>query len=154
MADQVSLIARRPGACALSPATPGQTDFGGPLCAGIRSVGKELMAPADFGTDLTASEGWPDVLDRQDCVSACKTDPLVECAPRGGQIRRAELTGRGLSKEGSPCQDVIAAIAPNSSEQVVAEYHAGETLHMLGRRHDVSRNLIRIWIEKSRGRCA
>lgn len=33
--------------------------------------------------------------------------------------------------------------------QVVAEYHAGETLHMLGRRHDVSRNLIRIWIEKA-----
>ncbi|MBP8930976.1 MAG: hypothetical protein KBG46_06805, partial [Paracoccus sp.] len=48
------------------PATPGQTDFGGPLCAGIRSVGKEMMAPADFGTDLTASEGWPDILDRQD----------------------------------------------------------------------------------------
>lgn len=47
-------------------ATPGQTDFGGPLCAGIRSVGKEMMAPADFGTDLTASEGWPDILDRQD----------------------------------------------------------------------------------------
>src|SRR5690606_27689167 len=37
------------------PATPGQTDFGGPLCAGIRSVGKEMMAPANFGTDLTAS---------------------------------------------------------------------------------------------------
>lgn len=33
--------------------------------------------------------------------------------------------------------------------QVVAEYHAGETLHTLGRRHDVSRNLIRIWIEKT-----
>jgi transposase len=32
--------------------------------------------------------------------------------------------------------------------QVVAEYHAGETLHALGRRHDLSRNLIRIWIEK------
>ena len=27
--------------------------------------------------------------------------------------------------------------------QVVAEYHAGETLHALGRRHDLSRNLIR-----------
>ncbi|GGO34469.1 hypothetical protein GCM10010991_25300 [Gemmobacter aquaticus] len=50
------------------PATPGQTDFGGPLCAGIRSVGKEIMATADFGTDLTASEGWPDILDRQDDV--------------------------------------------------------------------------------------
>ena len=33
--------------------------------------------------------------------------------------------------------------------QVVAEYHAGETLHALGRRHDLSRNLIRIWFEKA-----
>ena len=33
--------------------------------------------------------------------------------------------------------------------QVVAEYHAGETLHALSRRHDVSRNLIRIWVDKS-----
>ncbi len=32
--------------------------------------------------------------------------------------------------------------------QVVAEYHAGETLHALSRRHDLSRNLIRIWVEK------
>jgi transposase-like protein len=30
---------------------------------------------------------------------------------------------------------------------VVAEYHAGETLHALGRRHDLSRNLTRIWVE-------
>ena len=33
--------------------------------------------------------------------------------------------------------------------QVVAEYHAGETLHALGRRHDLSRNLIRFWFEKA-----
>jgi transposase-like protein len=33
--------------------------------------------------------------------------------------------------------------------QVVAEYNAGETLHALGRRHDLSRNLIRIWVEKA-----
>jgi len=33
--------------------------------------------------------------------------------------------------------------------QVVAEYHAGETLHALVRRHTLSRNLIRIWVEKS-----
>ena len=32
--------------------------------------------------------------------------------------------------------------------RVVAEYHAGETLHALGRRHDLSRDLIRIWVEK------
>ena len=33
--------------------------------------------------------------------------------------------------------------------QVVAEYHARETLHALGRCHDLSRNLIRIWVEKA-----
>ena len=33
--------------------------------------------------------------------------------------------------------------------QVVAEYHAGETLHALSWRHDLSRNLIRIWVEKA-----
>ena len=32
--------------------------------------------------------------------------------------------------------------------QVVQEYLAGETLHGLARRHDLSRNLIRIWIGK------
>ncbi len=33
--------------------------------------------------------------------------------------------------------------------QVVAEYSAGETLHGLSKRHDVCRNLIRIWIAKA-----
>jgi transposase-like protein len=33
--------------------------------------------------------------------------------------------------------------------QVVAEYLAGESAHVLGRRHDLSRNLIRIWVEKA-----
>jgi len=32
--------------------------------------------------------------------------------------------------------------------QVSQEYIAGETLHALAKRHDVSRNLIRIWIAK------
>ena len=32
--------------------------------------------------------------------------------------------------------------------QVVQEYLRGETLHGLAHRHDLSRNLIRIWIEK------
>jgi transposase-like protein len=32
--------------------------------------------------------------------------------------------------------------------QVAQEYIAGETLHALAKRHDVSRNLIRIWIGK------
>ncbi|WP_131113309.1 transposase [Lichenihabitans psoromatis] len=32
--------------------------------------------------------------------------------------------------------------------QVVQEYLAGETLHGLAKRHDLSRNLIRIWVDK------
>lgn len=32
--------------------------------------------------------------------------------------------------------------------QVVQEYLAGETLHVLSKCHDISRNLIRIWVEK------
>jgi transposase len=32
--------------------------------------------------------------------------------------------------------------------QVVQDYLAGETLHGLAKRHDISRNLIRIWIAK------
>jgi transposase-like protein len=32
--------------------------------------------------------------------------------------------------------------------QVMQEFLAGETLHGLAKRHDVSRNLIRIWVQK------
>nr|WP_286157261.1 transposase [Sinorhizobium sp. RAC02] len=32
--------------------------------------------------------------------------------------------------------------------QVAQEFIAGETLHGLAKRHDVSRNLIRIWVRK------
>jgi transposase len=32
--------------------------------------------------------------------------------------------------------------------QVVEEYLAGETLHDLAKRHDLSRNLFRIWVAK------
>ena len=32
--------------------------------------------------------------------------------------------------------------------QVAQEFIAGETLHGLAKRHDISRNLIRIWVEK------
>ena len=33
--------------------------------------------------------------------------------------------------------------------QVVAEYVAGESANALGRRHDLSRHLIRVWVEKA-----
>ena len=33
--------------------------------------------------------------------------------------------------------------------QVVAEYAAGETLYGLAKRHDICRNLIRVWVAKA-----
>ena len=33
--------------------------------------------------------------------------------------------------------------------QVAAEFAAGETLYSLARRHDVCRNLIRVWVAKA-----
>ena len=38
--------------------------------------------------------------------------------------------------------------------QVVQEYRAGETLHGLARHHDLSRTLIRIWVDKYEARIA
>ncbi len=32
--------------------------------------------------------------------------------------------------------------------QVVQEYQAGETLHGLAKRHEINRNLVRIWVAK------
>ena len=32
--------------------------------------------------------------------------------------------------------------------QVAQEFIAGETLHALSKRHDISRQLIRIWVQK------
>jgi transposase len=32
--------------------------------------------------------------------------------------------------------------------QVAQEFVAGETLHSLAKRHDISRNLIRVWVQK------
>lgn len=38
--------------------------------------------------------------------------------------------------------------ATEFKRQIVLEYLAGETLHGLAKRHDIGRNLIRIWVKK------
>src|SRR6201981_1848533 len=69
----------------------------------------------------------------------------MECAPGAGQRARRELTG------GRPGFQTMKAMIRHRSHsiefkrQVAQEYVAGETLHALAKRHDVSRNLIRIW---------
>ena len=36
--------------------------------------------------------------------------------------------------------------------QIAQKFLGGETLHGLAKRHDISRNLIRVWVEKVRDR--
>ena len=40
------------------------------------------------------------------------------------------------------------ALTASSSRQVAREFLAGETLHGIAKRHDLARNLIRIWVRK------
>lgn len=103
------------------PATPGQTDFGGPLFAGIRSVGKEMMATADFGTDLTASEGWPDILDRQD-------DAMVpqKALPHGAVALLVDPDGRD---ELDITWSVFLPVASESAPRVVGTGQVRLFLH-------------------------
>jgi transposase-like protein len=71
----------------------------------------------------------------------------LECAPDGGQIAGWELTGAaGLSED-----EAMAKHRTHSTEfkrQIAQEFIAGETLHGLAKRHDLSRNLIRIWVAR------
>jgi transposase-like protein len=62
----------------------------------------------------------------------------------------ADGGGNGIQTDRS-AMEAMARHRSHSVEfkrQVAQEYLAGETLHGLAKRHDVSRNLIRIWVEK------
>ena len=68
--------------------------------------------------------------------------------PLGRTVGPARIDHRaGLSKDGSPWPST-ARTASNSSAKVAQEFLAGETLHGLAKRHDICRNLIRVWVQK------
>ena len=71
----------------------------------------------------------------------------MECAPDGGQIAGWELTGAtGLSEDESHGRAPTHSI--EFKRQMAQDFIAGETLHALAKRHDISRNLIQIWVRK------
>ena len=53
-----------------------------------------------------------------------------------------------VSKVENPWRRTAVTVSSHK-RPVVQEYLAGETLHGLAKRHDLSRNLIRIWVRKS-----
>ena len=70
----------------------------------------------------------------------------LECAPDGGQIASRELTGTaGLSEDESHGQAPHPAL---SSSVRSPENTLGARPHALAKRHDLSRNLVRIWVAK------
>ena len=81
------------------------------------------------------------------CATRADLKHLLECAPDGGQIGGWELTGAaGLSEDESHGQHRTHSI--EFKRQIAQDCIAGETLHALASRHDISRNLIRIWARK------
>jgi transposase len=82
------------------------------------------------------------------CQIAFKCDPPLEWAPWGGQLGDYGIDPcAGLSKDGSPWPST-ARTAFEFKRQVTQEFLTGETLHGLAKRHDISRNLIRVWVQK------
>ena len=75
---------------------------------------------------------------------AHKSFVILECAPDGVQIPGWELTrAAGLSADESHAKHRTHSI--EFKRQIAQDFIAGETLHALANRHDISRNLIRIW---------
>ena len=72
----------------------------------------------------------------------------VECAPGAGQFEVSDLTGvLGFRKMKAMARQQRSH-SIEFKRQVVQEYIAGETLYGLAKRHDLSRQLIRVWVEK------
>ena len=72
----------------------------------------------------------------------------MECAPGAGQAEVSDLTGvLGFRKMKAMARQQRSH-SIEFKRQVVQEYIAGETLYGLAKRHDLSRQLIRVWVEK------
>lgn len=75
-------------------------------------------------------------------------NPILECAPGAGQVEVSDLTGvLGFRKMKAMARQQRSH-SIEFKRQVVQEYIAGETLYGLAKRHDLSRQLIRVWVEK------
>jgi len=82
------------------------------------------------------------------CQGAPEVSAPLECAPGAGQVEVSDLTGvLGFRKMKAMARQQRSH-SIEFKRQVVQEYIAGETLYGLAKRHDLSRQLIRVWVEK------
>src|SRR5512135_2186171 len=102
------------------------------------------MHESAFGTKRTSQCGQPCLLLG---VKRTSCNPPMECALRAGQVEASELT----VELGFQRMKAMARHRSHSIEfkrQVAQEFIAGETLYGLSKRHDISRQLIRVWVQK------
>jgi len=95
------------------------------------------------------------VLDRGgQCRGVVYQLPATDLAEQFGRLLRREFKYKPANSIGEPGFRRMEAMAKHRAHsvefkrQVVQEYLGGETMHGLAKRHDLSRNLIRIWIAK------
>ena len=79
---------------------------------------------------------------------SARFDPGFGVGPLGRTVGQAGIDPcAGLSKDGSPWRS-IARTASSSSARSLRSSWPARRLHGLAKRHDISRNLIRVWVQK------
>ena len=125
-----------------SSATFGSIRLG--VCSSSRLRRTKSAAPTTYWAPAPCRPRFP----KSACQSALKFDPVLECAPGAGQVEVSDLTGvLGFRKMKAMARQQRSH-SIEFKRQVVQEYIAGETLYGLAKRHDLSRQLIRVWVEK------
>ena len=77
----------------------------------------------------------------------------MECALRAGQVEASELTAKlRFQRMKAMARQRSHSIA--FKRQVAQEFIDGETLYGLSKRHDISRQLIRVWVQKYEARAS
>src|SRR5260370_12465827 len=70
-----------------------------------------------------------------------------ECVPGAGQVEVVSLQGElGFQRMKAMARQRSHSI--EFKRQVAQEFIAGESLYALSKRHDISRQLIRVWVQK------
>jgi transposase len=91
--------------------------------------------------------GQPSTRRTQRRISVTQGVGSLECAPGAGQVEVSDLTGElGFQRMKAMARQRSHSI--EFKRQVAQEFIAGESLYALSKRHDISRQLIRVWVEK------
>lgn len=117
-------------------------------CRSTRRVGRVPVAPVARRQRQTVPWHYWKVdllIGKEGPGKAISVQPL-EYALEPDRYWASEWTGTGFQRMGSMPRYRSHSI--EFKRQVAQEFIAGESLHALAKRHDISRNLIRVWVAK------